>query len=42
MKIQTAVQEYLIEIEVGGHTPRTINGYSSSLNLFLYFCKKRH
>jgi len=39
MKIETAIREYLIEIEVRKYTPRTIKGYRTNLNLFLLFCK---
>lgn len=38
MKIQTAIREYLIEIEVRKYTPRTIRAYRNNLNLFLRFC----
>ena len=41
MKIETAVREYLIEIEVRKYTPRTIKGYRTNLNLFLRFCKEK-
>ena len=41
MKIETAVREYLIEIEVRKYTPRTVKGYRTNLNLFLRFCKEK-
>ena len=41
MKIETAIREYLIEIEVRKYTPRTIKGYRTNLNLFLRFCKEK-
>ena len=41
MKIETAVREYLIEIEVRKYTPRTIKGYRTNLDLFLRFCKEK-
>lgn len=40
MKIESAVREYSIEIEVGKYTPWTIKGYRNNLNLFLRFCKE--
>ena len=38
MKIEQAIKEYLIEIEVRQYGPRTIKGYRNNLNLFLRFC----
>lgn len=38
MKIEQAIKEYLIEIEVRQYSPRTIKGYRNNLNLFLRFC----
>ncbi len=38
MKIQAAIKEYLIEIEVRKYSPRTIKTYRNNLNLFLRFC----
>ncbi len=39
MRIETAIQEYLIEIEVRKYTPKTRKGYRTSLNLYLRFCQ---
>lgn len=36
MKMQSAVDEYLVEIEVRKYTPKTIRSYRCNLNLF--FC----
>lgn len=41
MKIEAAIRDHLIEIEVGKYTPRTIKGYRTNLNLFLCFCKEK-
>ena len=41
MKIEQAIKEYLIEIEVRQYSPRTIKGYRNNLNLFLRFCRNR-
>ena len=38
MKMQSAVEEYLVEIEVRKYTPKTIRSYRCNLNLFLRFC----
>ena len=40
MKIEQAIKEYLIEIEVRQYSPRTIKGYRNNLNLFLRFCEE--
>ena len=40
MNLSAAVQEYLIEIEVRKHTPKTIRSYRNNLNLFLHFCNE--
>lgn len=37
MKMQSAVEEYLVEIEVRKYTPKTIRSYRCNLNLFLSF-----
>lgn len=37
MKMQNAVEEYLVEIEVRKYTPKTIRSYRCNLNLFLSF-----
>ena len=36
MKISTAANEYLVEIEVRKYTPKTIRSYRNNLNLFVY------
>ena len=41
MKIEHALKEYLLEIEVRRYTPRTIRSYRNNLNLFLRFCQER-
>ena len=41
MRIESSIQEYLIEIEVRKYTPRTIKGYRNNLGLFLRFCTER-
>ena len=41
MKIQSAVDEYLVEIEVRKYTPKTIRSYRCNLNLFLRFCAEK-
>ena len=40
MKMQSAVEEYLVEIEVRKYTPKTIRSYRCNLNLFLRFCEQ--
>ena len=40
MKTQSAVDEYLVEIEVRKYTPKTIRSYRCNLNLFLRFCEE--
>ena len=40
MKMQSAVDEYLVEIEVRKYTPKTIRSYRNNLNLFLRFCEQ--
>lgn len=40
MKLETAIKEYLIEIEIRKYTPKTIRGYKSNLYLFLHFIQK--
>lgn len=41
MKMQSAVEEYLVEIEVRKYTPKTIRSYRCNLNLFLRFCAEK-
>lgn len=38
MHLSSAIQDYLIEIEVRKYTPKTIKGYRLNLGLFLRFC----
>lgn len=40
MKIENAIKEYLLEIEIRKFTPKTIKGYRNNLNLFLRFCEE--
>ena len=40
MKIEVAVKEYLVEIEVRKFTKKTIRSYRNNLNLFLRFCQE--
>jgi integrase/recombinase XerD len=39
MRLSSAIQDYLIEIEVRKYTPKTIRGYRNNLSLFLHFCE---
>lgn len=41
MRIESAVKEYIVEIEVRRYTPRTVRTYRNCLNLFLRFCVER-
>lgn len=41
MKIEAAVREYIIEIEIRKYTPKTIKGYRNNLNLFVRFCAEK-
>lgn len=41
MKIEEAIQEYLIEIAVRRYTPKTQRGYRTNLNLYLHFCREQ-
>ena len=41
VRIDTAIKEYLLEIEVRRYAPRTIRSYRNNLNLFLRFCTER-
>ena len=41
MKMQSAVEEYLVEIEVRKYTPKTIRSYRCNLNLFLSLCSEK-
>ena len=40
MKIEVAVKEYLVEIEVRKFTKKTIRSYRNNLNLFLRYCQE--
>jgi integrase/recombinase XerD len=40
MKIEKALKEFLVEIEVRKYTPKTIRGYRNNLNLFLRFLQE--
>ena len=41
MKLEAAIREYLIEIEIRKYTPKTRKGYRTSLNLYLRFCTEQ-
>ena len=41
MKMDNAVKEYLVEIEVRKYTERTIRSYRNNLNVFLHYCKEK-
>ena len=41
MKMQSAVEEYLVEIEVRKYTPKTIRSYRCNLNLFCPFMQQK-
>ena len=41
MKLEAAIREYLIEIEIRKYTPKTRKGYRTSLNLYLRFCTEK-
>ena len=41
MRIEKAIRDYLIEIEVRKYTPKTIRSYSNNLSLFLRFCEEQ-
>jgi len=40
MRIEKAIRDYLIEIEVRTYTPKTIRSYRYNLSLFLHFIDK--
>lgn len=42
MKMQSAVDEYLVEIEVRKYTPKTIRSYRCNLNLFFPFMQQKN
>lgn len=41
MKMQSAVEEYLVEIEVRKYTPRMTRSYRCNLNLFSPFMQQK-
>ena len=40
MKIEHAIKEYLLEIEIRKFTPKTIKSYRNNLSLFLRYCEE--
>lgn len=38
MKLEAAIREYLIEIEIRKYAPKTRKGYQTSLNLYFSIC----
>ena len=42
MKMQSAVEEYLVEIEVRKYTPKTIRSYRCNLNHFCPFMQQKN
>ena len=40
MKIEHAIKEYLLEIEIRKFTPKTIKSYRNNLGLFLRYCEE--
>ena len=41
MRIEKAIKDYLIEIEIRKYTPKTIRSYRNNLNLFVRFCEEK-
>ncbi len=41
MRIDKAVRDFLIEIEIRKYTPKTIRSYRNNLSLFLRFCEEK-
>ena len=41
MRMDKAIRDYLIEIEVRKYTPKTIRSYRNNLSLFLSFCEEK-
>ena len=39
MRMDKAIRDFLIEIEVRKYTPKTIRSYKNNLSLFLHFCE---
>lgn len=40
MKIRTAIQDFLVEIEIRKYTIKTQRGYKTNLNVFLKYCEE--
>lgn len=40
MRIDKAIRDFLIEIEIRKYTPKTIRSYRNNLSLFLRFARK--
>ena len=40
MKIQTAIKDFLVEIEIRKYTANTQRGYKTNLNVFLKYCEE--
>ena len=41
MRIDKAIRDFLIEIEIRKYTPKTIRSYRNNLSLFLCFCEEK-
>ena len=41
MRMDKAIRDFLIEIEVRKYTPKTIRSYKNNLSLFLRFCEEK-
>ena len=41
MRMDKAIRDFLIEIEVRKYTPKTIRSYRNNLSLFLRFCEEK-
>ena len=41
MRIDKAIRDFLIEIEIRKYTPKTIRSYRNNLSLFLRFCEEK-
>ena len=40
MKIRTAIQDFLVEIEIRKYTPKTQRGYKTNLTVFARYCEE--
>lgn len=40
MTIRTAIQDFLVEIEIRKYTPKTQRGYKTNLNVFARYCEE--